>query len=298
MTGQRTAHNNTYQYLHDTVKHRPSQIIVAFLVVIIMLVTVYPVTRLFAQPDTAKASGPAAMNEQDILRFYEMAQEGRGQEALNEVASNAQELGAWAAAPGDAVVFDPYMMRQVRGAVIDYDDVPEACNATHRGRIETTNADMCINEFRTKEAQVRFGMSFFSTPTDDGLIIRTPDDVLATYIEETGHSWQEYAFETEGRYDGNRSRQTSMSDSLQWGAGREYQIKVYILSLDGDYITLSEGQRTTLLQQMCNGDGYANPLGKDVPAYGAPPNWPNPDAWPVEAPSLSEHMEFCASQLS
>lgn len=229
----------------------------------------------------------------DVEHLYTLAQNGEGQQVILEVAAVAQARGAWSAAPGDELVFDPYMPRRFRGAVIDFDEAPPAC-FDPRGAFDTQR---CVDEFRAKETQVRFGLSLFSTPTDKGVVIRTPDDVLATFIEETGHSWQEYAFETNGQMIGQRVRQTSLVEAQHWARGREYQVKMYLLSLDGEYLALSDNQRRMLLEQICKHDGYANPLGQAVPAYGSPHHWPHPEGWPVAAPTLDSHMAFCTSQL-
>src|SRR5690606_39726065 len=65
-----------------------------------------------------------------------------------------------------------------------------------------------------EERHVRFGRALFMN--DCGTNAPVPrasvDDVLATYIEEMGHSWQEYYYETEGRGEGPRTRQTLRSE--------------------------------------------------------------------------------------
>lgn len=244
----------------------------------------------WVKPATTSATAYVTL---DIQALYQMAENGQGQDALQAVANVARDAGNWQAAPGDAIAFDRYMPRTVRGAVIDFDEMPDCDNP-----MVSPDPQMCRDDFRMKESQVRFGMSFFTTEADDGLEYRTPDDVLATYIEETGHSWQEYLFETDGNGDGSRLHETTMDDAKFWSAGREYQVKMYILNLDGKLLELSDSQRSMLLAQVCEGDAYANPLGKEVPSYGAPANWPYPEGWPTEAPSLSAHMDFCASQLS
>jgi hypothetical protein len=230
----------------------------------------------------------------DVDHLYTLAQAGHGQEALMELADFALVRGAWSVAPGDTLVFDPYMSRRHRGAVVDYDEVPSMC-FSRQGTVDTHE---CIALFRAKETQVRFGFSLFSTPTDDDVVMRPADDVLATFIEETGHSWQEYIFETNGKFSGERLHKTTLTESEYWAKGREYQVKRYILSLDGNYLTLSDTQRQVLLEQICQGKGYAYPLGHEVPTYAPPPGWPNPEGWPVTTPTLNDHMTFCATHLN
>ncbi|MCI0711860.1 MAG: hypothetical protein L0154_17015 [Chloroflexi bacterium] len=241
---------------------------------------------------SAQATGPigAELNVNDLIT---LSAQGEGQVAVNAVHGAARGLGNWGPAPGDSVVYDKFMMRHIRGAVIDFDEVPAQC-FEKSAMVDTAT---CEARFRELEAQVRFGPSFFTTPTEDGKLIRVADDVLATFIEEVGHSWQEYAFETQGAMNGPRQRQTTLTEAEYWSKGREYQIKRYILNLDGEYLDLSETQREIMLAQICQGDGYANPLGAEVPNFGPPPNWVRADAWVNTTPTLNDHMEFCTSQL-
>lgn len=240
----------------------------------------------------AQATGPSVASF-DVDQLIILSTQGEGQMAVNVVYEAAQEAGNWGPAPGDSVVYDRFMMRQIRGAVIDFDDIPAQCYDDTL----VANPGECEANFRELEIQVRFGPSFFTTPTEEGKDIRQADDVLATFIEEVGHSWQEYAYETQGAMSGARQRQTSLSEAERWARGREYQIKMYILHLDGEYLDLSAEERELMLMHICQSDGYANPMGAEVPSYGAPPNWVNGDAWVTSAPTLSEHMDFCASQL-
>jgi hypothetical protein len=122
------------------------------------------------------------------------------------------------------------------------------------------------------------------------------DDLLAIYLEEVGHSWQEYLHETDGLGRGARTRQTSWEDGLYRLNGWEYQVKRYILSLDGNLLALSQEERERLYADMCAGDGYANPLGRSVSAYGAPSGWPNPQGWPTAAPTLEAFQAFCTQK--
>lgn len=236
----------------------------------------------------ALAAGPN-LKDINVEEWVHMAQNGNGQTAIMQVSEVAFAIGHWGPAPNDTLVYDPMMSRQVRGAVIDFDELPTACTGDNAKM--TFDAEECANEFWAKEPTVCFGRSFFTTPQDDGsVIIRTADDLLTTFIEETGHSWQEYLFETNGR-GGERTHLTTLEDSRYWAAGREYQVKRYILSLDGSLLNLSDEQRTNLKSQICI--GYANPIGAEVPAYGAPTDWPNPDGWPTINPTLDELTNFC-----
>ena len=264
----------------------------------IVQLIIFMVLLIIANPfdfgnQSAQAVGPG-LESLDVTYLVDLTQQGSGQQAVETVSSVAVTAGNWGPAPGDQIVFDPYMRRAIRGAVLDYDEVPESC-FDPRG---AADPQMCVNAFHSTEVAVRFGPSFFTTPTEEGHIIRTPDDVMSTFIEESGHSWQEYAFETDGKMSGERIRETTIEDAHFWKKGREYQVKMYILNLDGEYLDLSDSQRTALLNAICGSDGYANPLGVEVPGYGPPPEWPAPDQWPTAAPRLSDHMDFCSANLS
>ncbi len=233
---------------------------------------------------------PALAVGPDLLSLADLVRNGQGEVALQQVAEFAQQLGGWMPAPGDELVFDPYMSRKVRGSSLDYDELPDCADP----QVSPDEA-ACIRQFRTLERQVRFGRSLFTTPAEDGTDQPRPafDDLLSTYIEEVGHSWQEYLYETNGQGSGARTRQTSKAESERWAAGREYQIKRYILSLDGTLFTLSDEQRDTLRTQIC--EGYANPLGHNVPLYRAPQGWPNPEGWPTTTPTIEELQAFCGT---
>ena len=247
---------------------------------------------LTGQQLKAMAIGPN-LKDVDVAHLAEMVEQGDGQTAVMQVSEIAYALGYFTAAPNDTVVFDPLMSLQLRGAVIDFDELPTACTSNNAKM--TFDAETCADEFWAKEPTVRFGRSFFTTRQDDGTVVtRTADDMLATFIEETGHSWQEYLYETEGR-GGQRNRLTTIAESQRWAAGREYQIKRYILNLDGSLLNLSEQQHTNLKAQICL--GYANPIGAEVPAYGAPTDWPNPEGWPTTNPTLDELVGFCGDMI-
>lgn len=257
----------------------------------VVMATIIAAISLNISAFSAQADGPSAI-ALNISQLITLSAEGEGQAAVNTVYEAAYELGNWGPAPGDTVVYDKFMNRNIRGAVLDFDEIPAQCYE------KPADPDTCEANFRELETQVRFGPSFFTTPTEDGKLVRAADDVLATFIEEVGHSWQEYAFETHGTMSGSRQRQTALSDAEYWAKGREYQIKMYILKLDGEYLELSDEQRAITLMQICQDDGYANPLGAEVPGFGPPPDWLGADAWVTTTPTLSEHVDFCTGQLN
>lgn len=243
----------------------------------------------FSLSQVLGAVSPAAAGGPELMTLVDLVQNGQGDAALQQVADYAVQLGGWTAAPGDELVFDPYMSRKTRGSSLDYDELPDCADP-----MVSTDEAACVDGFRALEQQVRFGPSLFTTPGSDGTAVARPsfDDLLSTYVEEVGHSWQEYLYETKGSGQGARVQMTSKAESERWAAGREYQVKRYILSLDGSLVHLSDEQRAMLRGQIC--DGYANPLGRDFPAYGAPQGWPNPEGWPVVAPTQAEMEAFCA----
>ncbi|MCB9436514.1 MAG: hypothetical protein H6673_05895 [Anaerolineales bacterium] len=263
-------------YLHNWIQ---GIIIVIFVTTII---TNFPTDR---QPPTVGS------DDISIDELLALEASGEGQSAVIQVTQLAYELGHWAPAPGDIIVYDAFMSHRCRGATIDYDELPEACTSN---RPEMTfDSEICAAEFWAQEPMVRFGRSFFTTPIGGGKVVpRTIDDVLATFIEETGHSWQEYQFETDG-HGGERIHPTTLEESRYWAPGREYQVKRYILSLDGTLLNLSATQRANTVTYICT--GYANPIGSEVPPYSAPPEWPNPEGWPTTNPTPDELMDFCST---
>lgn len=260
-------------------------------IIIAIVLLIISNDRVFGKPVEAVGPGLADLN---VRGLTVLVQNGDGQTAVEQVHVLANALGNWGPAPEDLLIFDPYMMRDYRGAVIDYDEVPAGCFDPSGA----ADSEICVELFHISEASVRFGPSFFTTRTEAGEVIRTPDDIMATFIEETGHSWQEYAFETDGKMSGARIHQTLLEDSLYWAKGREYQVKKYILSLDGEYLDLSIDQRAALLAAICTSGSYANPLGAAIPEFGIPPGWPAPEHWPTIAPTLSDHMNYCSAQLN
>jgi hypothetical protein len=106
---------------------------------------------------------------------------------------------------------------------------------------------------------VRFGFFTFANEKVNGVTVPRPvDDMLSVYIEEVGHSWQEYLFETEGRGSGERTRLISAFESQYWGPGWEYQVKRYILSLNSTWLSLSRAERREIKASICKKDchGY------------------------------------------
>ncbi len=236
-----------------------------------------------------RAARPAFAAGPDMRSVFEMVNNGQGEAALQLVMEQAAVLGNWGPAPGDEVVFDKYMARGVRGAVQDFDELPYDCADPKVSMDEA----VCLENFRLRERQVRFGRSLFTTPAEDGTIAPRPvfDDLLSTYIEEVGHSWQEYLYETDGLSSPQRTRLTSLAEAERWAPGREYQIKRYILALDGDLLALSGQQREALMDAICG--GYASPIGHEVPGYSAPDSWPEAAAWPVTTPTVDELAALC-----
>jgi len=178
----------------------------------------------------ASEGQPASAGGPEMADVMSLVADGRGQAALDLVIQAATERGGWGPAPGDAVVFDPYLSRQVRGSVLDYDELPNCSDPAI-----SPDKDACIADFLRLETLVRFGPSLYSTPEADNSVTSRPafDDLLSTFIEEVGHSWQEYLYETDGQGSGLRQRATTRAESERWSAGREYQIKRYILSQIG-----------------------------------------------------------------
>jgi len=250
------------------------------------------------------AAPPSTPLGPDTQALFEMMRSGEGEVAVQCVAAAAAVRGGWGPAPGDEIVYDPDLPRQARGGTPVVDEFPLECANL---RLEHDREE-CVQDFLAEERQVLFGPSMFANPGQAGDSVPRPalDDLLSTYIEEVGHSWQEYLYETEGRGYGARTRAFSQEEARRGGHGREYQVKRYILSLDGNWLALSDQQRHELQAAICDEEGYASPAwtpllpypanqGYPVPSYGPPPGWPNPDGWPVTTPTMEEYERFCAS---
>lgn len=245
---------------------------------------------LLAQPPVS------AKHPLDAAQLHALAGQGNGALAVQLTVAEAARRGGWTAAPGDSVVYDATLALPVRGSVQIVDVPPAECGDPRLRRLTAS----CEQALAHEQNLVRFGrMTFSDLDRDRNLVPRTlPDDILATYIEEVGHSWQEYLYETGGRATGTRTRPITWDDSLYFTPGWEYQIKRYILSLDGAWLVLSAEYRAELTQAICNiagkaNTGYANPTGHAVLSYDAPPGWPNPAGWPLAAPSADELAAFC-----
>jgi hypothetical protein len=232
----------------------------------------------------------------DATTLYELTLNGAGDGAVRQLATHADARGGWGPAPGDTVAYDPDLALSVRASVRMVDFPPDECTDPIMKR-HTGNE--CKIDFTKKQDLVRFGYSTFVEVLEAGNSAPrlSLDDLLSVYIEEVGHSWQEYHYETEGRGSGERTRLTSAAASSYWAAGSEYQVKMYILSLDGTWLLLSDTERDELKTAICADDGYANPMlntfADAVPDYGPPPDWPNPEGWPTAAPTMEEFQMFC-----
>lgn len=239
---------------------------------------------------TITGSPGAGEREIDLVALIHLVHDGQGAQALERVADLAASRGGWAPAPGDLVVFDPGLPWWVRGSVLTADLPPADCAIPR-----FSQSERCVPINAEIERQVRFGQALFMDHcgTDSPVPRPSLDDVLATFCEEAAHSWQEYFYETEGRGCGERTRQTGWEEAGRWIHGREYQVKVYVLSLTDYLPDLSTEERSRLYAAICAPDGYACPLGHPVPSDGPPPGWPNPDGWPVSAPSPEELAQFC-----
>lgn len=231
------------------------------------------------------AAGP------DLVSLYDLVQTGQGSVALEQVSAYAEQVGGWGPAPGNTVVYDPALPWNVRAEVMVRDLPPGECAIPRLARF----TEECGLDLVSQQDLVRFGRSTFVNPQPDGSVLLRPafDDLLSTYIEELSHSWQEYLFETEGLGSGPRVLQTNWEDVSYWSHGWEYQAKRYVLSLDGILLSLSDEEREALKRYICDDDGYANPLGHEVPGYGAPAGWPNPDGWPTTDPTPEDLQAFC-----
>lgn len=235
----------------------------------------------FYQPDTSPPP--------DVGTFQRLVATGQGDAALHLLADLADRRGGWRPAPGDRVVFVPTMRLKV-ASITAIDLPPQDCATLDR--TEPRSPD-CGRDFRREQNLVRFGPATFVELLPGGTFAPHArlDDILSVYIEEVGHSWQEYCYETDGRCQGDRTRLTTYIEGKQRAAGWEYQVKRYILNLDGTWLTLSGAERAELRGAICA--GYANPRYAVVSGYGPPPGWPNPKGWPIAAPTREELWAFC-----
>ena len=281
MTGKHMLNLQGLAYHKRAVKLVQVLVVTAFL-----LGMVAPV----AAADPGERSLAALLPDAETL--FQMASTGQGDTAAAMLAAAAAEYGNWAPAPGDSVAFAAGLARNVRGQVSFVDQPPFECADSRLGRF----TEGCDRDFSTGETLVRLGMATFADPQARGFAPRpSVDDMLSTYVEETGHSWQEYTFETDGLASGPRLHNTTYEDGLYWLPGWEYQVKMYVLSLDGTWLHLSVAERASFVSAVCDPSGYANPTHHHVPAFGAPAGWPNPAGWPVNDPTLEAHAAFCAA---
>jgi hypothetical protein len=236
-------------------------------------------------PQMTKATVP----EYTALDLFELAANGQGDAAVQDLAALAETRGGWGPAPGDETAFAP-TMRLAVASTVAIDEPPQDC--TIPDRTQPRNPD-CGRDFQRDQNLVSFGPETFEMMRRNGTSAprATVDDILSVYIEEVGHSWQEYCYETEGRCQGERTRITTWIEGKQQAAGWEYQTKMYILSLDGTLLKLSSGERAQLSSSICA--GYADPRYTGVSAYGPPPGWPNPAGWPTTTPTQEQFQAFC-----
>jgi hypothetical protein len=222
--------------------------------------------------------------------LYELALNGQGGQAVDQLAGMALAVGGWEPAPGDWLVFDAALAWSVRGSVQAVDQPPFECLDARLARFATG----CTEDYTSHQQEVRLGRGAFVVRQADGS--ETPrqsvDDALSTLVEEVAHSWQEFLFESDGRCE-TRLHLTTYEDWLYWAHGWEYQAKRYVLSLDGSLLHLSAGERAEFLRAVCQTGGYANPTGHHVPPYGPPAGWPNPAGWPTSDPTPGEFAQFC-----
>lgn len=227
--------------------------------------------------------------------FLLLVTKDQGELAVQILSQVAAERGGWQPSPGDTVVFDPHLPPFKRASTVAVDLPPTDCESPDRA--DRIHPD-CRRDYQREQNLLRFGIYTFvdDAPEATGAYVRRPlDDILSVYIEEAGHSWQEYCYETEGRCQGKRTRITTWGEGSTRAAGWEYQIKMYILSLNGNLLSLSAAEQRELVSAIC--DGYANPIFSPVEGE-APPGWPNPEGWPVRKPTLDEFANFCLNANS
>ena len=243
---------------------------------------------------SALSVGPLSTQNLDGLALHELVLSDQGDHALQLLSEEALARGGWAPALGDVVVFVPNMVEFLMARTVAIDIGPDNCDLPRTPlvrKLEPPNPD-CGRDFQAHQNEIQFGPGSFLIEVGFDMVEPRPlDDILSVYIEEVGHSWQEYCYETEGRCQGERTQMTTWGQGMQLASGWEYQVKMYILGLDGNLLHLSEDERIALRNQIC--DGYANPIYSKVLPYGPPDSWADPEAWPLAAPSLAEYATFC-----
>jgi hypothetical protein len=256
---------------------------------IVLIVVVFFMQQVNASQPFVSSVGAAGPSMTDVVQ---LVQNGQSSLALQLVVDAALQMGGWGPAPGDNVVYDPSLAWTVRAEVMVRDAPPGECAMAKVARL----TEECGLDLVSQQNLVRFGPSMFLNPQPEGDALPRPafDDLLSTYIEEVGHSWQEYFFETDGLGSGPRTHMTGWEEASQWSYGWEYQVKVYVLYLDGKLLSLSDAERDALTGNICKDEGYANPLGHHVPSDGPPPGWPYPEGWPVSDPTPDELQAFCS----
>lgn len=233
-------------------------------------------------PDSAVAQ---TVNTPDFLALID---NDAGSIALQQLAEIAADRGGWGPAPGDVIVFDPTMPGSKRASTVAIDVPPSDCESPDPA--DQMHRE-CGRDYEHQQHLVRFGVyTFVDQQTDGPYVPRALDDILSIYIEEVGHSWQEYCYETEGRCSGERTRLTTWGEGSTRVAGWEYQVKRYILSLDGSLLALTAAEHNELRAEIC--DGYANPIFSPVETA-PPPGWPNAEGWPTAHPTAAEFEALC-----
>jgi hypothetical protein len=263
---------------------------------LLLVIMAVIVAAVFPGGRAARAPVNAISDDSDdrhtLLSLFELAQQD-GEAAVAALTSLALDSGGWAPAPGIIPAFDPLMPAHARAAIRVIDQAQAECADPKLARV----IQYCNYNFVLEQDTIRFGVLTFASPgAEEELVPRSaPDDILATYIEEAAHSWQEYFHETDGTGAGPRTKKTTWDDGARWMPGWEYQAKAYVLSLDGRYLELSEDERARLRRDICSPFGYANPLGKVITRYGPPPGWPNPEGWPTTNLYLADLEAFCST---
>lgn len=239
----------------------------------------------------------SAADEPEIELLCAMIHDGQGQAALGMVAQQADLLGGWTPAPDNQIVYVDGMARGLRASV-PIIDVPQAecgCPDALCRRL-SDGLESCTIDFSDGQDEIRFGRWFFENPTPGGGAEPRPglDDLLATYIEEAAHSWQEYYFETGGTVQGARTHLTLYEEAYRYQRGWEYQAQAYVLNLErAGVLALSDFERGVLQGNICDPEGRAHPYSGAIMPYGPPPGWLLPEVWPLAAPTPDEWTALC-----